>query len=241
MENGSARVLVTGAGTGIGRAIALALAREGHTILATGRRLEPLRDLASEIGERCDFAQLDVGSVEDVAALARRWPDIDILINNAGSDVGGRRAFISGNIDDWLGTIRTNFAGVVNLCSAFAPGMVERGKGTIINVTSSVIDRSYAGSAVYASSKAAVHMFTDCLRAELHKSGVRILEIQPGLVRTDFDYVRTFGDQKSVDSFFAGWGETLTCEEIARAVLFMINQPDDVIVSKMTVLPRSDW
>ncbi len=233
--------LVTGAGTGIGKAMALALAGEGYRILATGRRLEPLQSLATEIGDACEVATADVGDPDAVRELARRWQVIDLLVNNAGSDVGGRRPFVEGELENWANTIRTNVTGVINLCGAFAPGMVERRRGTIVNISSSVANRSYAGSAVYASSKAAVHMFTDCLRAELHETGVRVLEIQPGLVRTDFDRVRKFGDEGAARDFYEGWGSHLDCADIARAMLFAISQPADVVLSNMTILPRSDW
>lgn len=235
------KALVTGAGTGIGRAISLSLAREGYRIVAVGRRPEPLQAIQSEIGERCEYATVDVGDVASVRALGERFGDIDILVNNAGSDVGGRRPFIEGDMEDWAQTIRTNVTGVINLCAAFAPAMAGKGRGTIVNIGSSVANRSYAGSAVYASSKAAVHMFTDCLRAELHRTGIRVIEIQPGLVRTDFDLVRKSGDSQAAASFYDGWESCLSCEDVARAVLFAIAQPGEVTVSTMTVLPQSDW
>lgn len=241
MADPSGKVLVTGAGTGIGKAIALSLAAEGYRIAAVGRRVEPLEALQAEIGDRCEYATVDVGDGGSVRALVDRFGDIDILVNNAGSDVGGRRPFIEGDMEDWARTIRTNVTGVINLCAAVAPAMVARGRGTIVNIGSSVANRSYAGSAVYASSKAAVHMFTDCLRAELHRTGVRVVEIQPGLVRTDFDLVRKAGDSEAAAAFYDGWGDYLSCDDVARAVLFAIAQPQEVIVSTMTVLPRSDW
>lgn len=235
------RALVTGAGTGIGRAIARALHQQGFDILAVGRRTEPLEALRADLGERIEFASADVGDPASVRDLATRWTGIDVLINNAGSDVGGRQPFIEGNMEDWGATIRTNVTGVINLCAAFAPGMVAKGSGTIVNIGSSVANRSYAGSAVYASSKAAVHMFTDCIRAELHQTGVRVVEIQPGLVRTDFDLVRKRGDGEAASAFYDGWGSYLSCEDIAKATLFALSQPSEVVVSTMTVLPRSDW
>lgn len=235
------KAVVTGAGTGIGRAIALALAGEGYHVLATGRRLEPLRKLAEELGEAaCGYAQVDVGDPAGVKALAERWGAIDVLINNAGSDVGGRRPFIEGDIENWASTIRTNVTGVINFCAAFAPGMVARRAGTIVNIGSSVIHRSYAGSAVYAASKSAVHMFTDCLRAELHRTGVRVIEMQPGVASTDFDLVRT-SDSRAAAAFYEGFDGVLELDDIARATMFAINQPAHVTISQMTVLPPSDW
>jgi len=235
------KALVTGAGTGIGKAIALALAVDGFHVLAAGRRLEPLQKLAEALGEAaCSYAQVDVGDPVGVKALAERWSDVDVLINNAGSDVGGRRPFIEGDIEDWANTIRTNVTGVINFCAAFAPNMVARRKGTIVNIGSSVVHRSYAGSAVYAASKSAVHMFSDCLRAELHRTGVRVIEMQPGVASTDFDLVRT-KDSNAAAAFYEGFDGVLELDDIVRAVMFAINQPARVTISQMTVLPPSDW
>jgi 3-hydroxy acid dehydrogenase / malonic semialdehyde reductase len=144
-------------------------------------------------------------------------------------------------MENWRSTIETNVIGLMQVTREILPGMSKRGHGHIVNIGSSVAHRSYPGSVAYATSKAAVHMLTDCLRAEHVGSGIRITEIMPGVVRTDFDKARKFGDESAAKTFYDSFGSVLAPDDVARSVLFALRQPPGVVIAQMTILPASDW
>lgn len=235
--------LVTGASSGIGEAIALGLAARGARVIATARGKERLAPLAKRLGEFGLALVLDVTDGKAVKGLLDRlpadWRAIDILVNNAGSDVGGRRRFEEGAIEDWARTIETNITGLLRMSRAVLPGMVARGRGHVVNLGSIVTLRPTGGLAAYAASKAAVHAFSDTLRAEVKGTGIRVTEILPGTARTGFAEARWRGNQAQADAFYGAFKTLLTAEDVARTVLFALEQPPHVVIAELVVLPTS--
>lgn len=235
--------LVTGASSGFGEAIALGLADRGVRVIAAARGKERLAPLAERLGPGGHALVLDVtaGKAVDgvMDGLPAEWRAIDILVNNAGSDVGGRRRFDEGAIDDWAGTIETNVTGLLRVTRAVLPGMMARGRGHIVNLGSIVTLRPTGGLAAYAASKAAVHAFSDTLRTEVKGTGIRVTEVLPGTARTGFAAARWRGDQAEADAFYGGFKTLLTAEDVARTVLFALEQPPHVVIAELVVLPTS--
>ena len=235
--------LITGASSGIGAALARALAARGVRVIATARKSQRLAKLVARHGKAILPLALDVIDAKATArvmkALPAKWRAVDILINNAGSDVGGRRRFDEGGIADWANTIETNVTGLMRMTHAILPGMLARGRGHIVNLGSVAGLRPMATSAVYNASKAAVHMFSDSLRADLKGTGVRVSEIMPGTVRTGFAAARRRGDKAAAERFYASFETLLTADDVARAVVFALEQPPHVVVAQLLLLPLS--
>jgi NADP-dependent 3-hydroxy acid dehydrogenase YdfG len=235
--------LVTGASSGFGEAIARLLASRGLRVVAAARRKERLEAIAAEAGGKMLPLVLDVAAPESAAGLVDRlpaaWREIDILVNNAGSDVGGRNAFERGAAEDWAATIETNVSGLLRVTRAVLPGMVSRGRGHIVNLGSIAALRPVKGLAAYATSKAAVHMFSDALRLEVQGSGIRVTEVLPGTARTGFAEARWRGDKSQAEAFYGGFATLLSAEDVARMVLFALEQPAHVVVAQLLVLPSS--
>ena len=235
--------LVTGAGGGIGAAIAQALVAVGCRVLCAGRRLDRARAIASRIGPGANAFVLDVADQRSVDGLFDRLPsefhEIDILVNNAGHDIGGRRRFDEGTITDWASIIETNVMGVVRVTHKVIPGMVARNRGHIVNIGSTAGTRGYAGGTLYAGSKFAVHGFSDSLRLGYRNTGVRVSEILPGMVRTDFAQNRWRGDTTRAEAFYQEFGVCLSPDDVARAVVFVLQQPPHVVISQVVVVPVS--
>lgn len=177
-------VLITGASAGFGQAIAKTFARAGHRIIATARRADRLQALADEVGERLLPITLDVRDHDAIAALPSSLPpafaEVDVLVNNAGLALGLAPAQ-QADLNDWQTVIDTNINGLVRMTHAFLPGMVERNRGHIINVSSIAANYAYPGSNIYGASKAFVRHFSLNLRADLAGTALRVTDIQPGL------------------------------------------------------------
>ena len=233
--------LVSGASRGIGLAIVEALVARKVRVVALARRKAPLAALAGRLGEAVHPVVLDVRDAEACAglveALPPAWRAIDILVNNAGADVGGRRDFAVGEIADWAGTIETNVIGLMRTTRAVLPGMLARGRGHIVNLGSISGTRALAGQVAYTTSKAAIAMFSQSLRAELKESAIRVSEIRPGTVRTDFAEVRFRGDAGRAAAFYDSFKAVLSAEDVARTVLFALEQPPHVAIAELLVLP----
>jgi NADP-dependent 3-hydroxy acid dehydrogenase YdfG len=232
--------LVTGASSGIGEAIAVALVDQGYRVICAARRLDKLAELTGRLGSQAHALELDVtdgSSVESLhARLPEDWQSIDILVNNAGHDKGGRRRFDEGNAADWADIIDTNVTGLVRTTHAVIPAMIERDHGHIVNIGSIAGISSYANSTIYSGSKHAVHGFSESLRLDYAGTGIRVTEILPGMVRTNFALAR-WRDQARADSFYDDFGVCLAPEDIARTVLFAIQQPSHVVISQLVVVP----
>jgi 3-hydroxy acid dehydrogenase/malonic semialdehyde reductase len=232
--------LVTGASSGIGAAVAVALAERGWKVACAARRAEKLAGLADAIGPSALAITLDVADAASVGSLKERlpdgWRDVELLVNNAGHDVGGRRRFDHGKIEDWAATVQTNAIGMMRVTHALLPGMVERARGHVINIGSIAALEVQPGAAAYVASKFAVDGFSQALRADFKGKGVRVTQIVPGLVRTEFAQTRWAGDVARAAEFYGKFPLVLDPADIARAVVYAAEQPAHVTIAQMVVV-----
>ncbi|HYZ62802.1 MAG TPA: SDR family NAD(P)-dependent oxidoreductase [Acetobacteraceae bacterium] len=233
-------VLVTGATAGFGQAIARRLVKDGHLVVATGRRAERLAALREELGERLLPFPLDVTDAGAVAALPGSlppgWQEVDVLVNNAGLALGVSPAQES-KLDDWETMVATNVSGLMRMTHALLPGMIARDRGHIVNISSTAARYPYPGGNVYGASKAFVTQFSSNLKADLVGTGVRITDLEPGLVGgSEFSTVRFGGDREKAASVYAGT-TPLTPEDIAEAVAWVIGLPAHVNVNRLELMP----
>ncbi|MCR0981899.1 bifunctional NADP-dependent 3-hydroxy acid dehydrogenase/3-hydroxypropionate dehydrogenase YdfG [Roseomonas populi] len=234
-------VLVTGATAGFGGAIARRFAGDGARIIAAGRRAERLDALRDELGaEKVLPLVLDVrdrAAVEKaIAGLPAEWSAVDVLVNNAGLALGLQPAQ-KADLDDWDTMVDTNVKGLMYLTHAVLPGMVERGRGHIVNIGSTAGEWPYPGGNVYGATKAFVRHFSLNLRADLFGTPVRVTDIEPGLVGgTEFSNVRFHGDDSRAAAVYQG-AEALTPEDIADAVHWVASRPARVNINTLQVMP----
>ncbi len=233
-------VFVTGASAGFGAAIARRFVQAGHRVVATARRLDRLQALADELGEALLPLELDVrdrAAVEAVpGALPPGFAEIDLLVNNAGLALGMEPAH-QASLDDWQAMIDTNCTGLVQVTRALLPGMVERRRGHVINIGSTAGNWPYAGGNVYGASKAFVRQFSLNLRTDLHGTGVRVSNIEPGLCGgTEFSNVRFHGDDARAASVYANV-QPLSAEDIAESVHWIATLPAHVNVNEIELMP----
>jgi len=239
-------ILITGASSGIGRATALEFARASSSInlIITARRFEILEELKSEIQEQFKDVdvlplKLDVGSSSEVKGfinkLEGKWKDIDVLVNNAGLVLGTDKV---GDIseEDTATMVNTNFTGLVNMTQAVLPVFKKRGKGDIINLGSIAGREGYPGGSIYCATKAAVRAFTQSLRAELNDTPIRVIEIDPGQVETEFSVVRFKGDKTKADAVYKGV-EPLTGQDIAEVIVFAASRRARVVLADVLIFP----
>ena len=237
--------LVTGASSGIGEAVAQALAARGCRVILAARRAERLAALAAEIGPPALPWPLDLRDPAAVDALPHALPEpfrrVDVLVNNAGHDVGGRRPFLDGSADDWADVIDTNLKGVFRITGAILPGMVARGRGDVVNVGSISGIRTLPNIVAYGTTKAALHMFSDNLRTELAGTGVRLTEILPGPTRSDFATSRYGGDDAAAERYYADASADapLQSADVARTILFALEQPPHMTLTQLVLMPSS--
>ncbi len=234
--------LVTGASAGFGRAISERFLRDGYRVIATARRMEPLRELQQKYGDAVLPVSLDVRDEQAVAAMAQSlpevWRDIDVLVNNAGLALGKEKAQ-EADFQDWRTMIDTNVTGLALMTHAFLPGMVARERGLVINIGSVAGKYPYPGGNVYGATKAFVAQFSRNLRADLAGTGVRVTDVQPGLVgETEFSLVRYKGDQERTAAMYAG-AHPLRPEDIAETVAWVASLPPHVNVNAIEVMPTS--
>lgn len=233
--------LVTGAGSGIGEASARRLSEAGLEVICAGRRLEKVETVAGAIGGHA--LALDVVVPESVESIEERLParlrEIDVLINSAGHDVGGRRRFDTGSADQWAKIIETNVTGLIRVTRQVIPGMLARNRGHIVNIGSIAGLVAYKTGTIYAASKHAVRGFSESLRQDFAGTGVRVSEILPGMVRTEFALNR-WKDEGTAAAFYDDFGTCLEPDDIARAVLYCLRQPPHVVVSQLVVMPNQD-
>jgi 3-hydroxy acid dehydrogenase/malonic semialdehyde reductase len=237
--------LLTGAAGGMGTAIAKALVAAGHPVVLVDRDAERLEALAKSLGGSTTTLVLDITDGPKVAALPELVPNafkpIDILINNAGHDIGGRKRFDVGSADDWAAIVETNLTGLMRVTRAILPDMVARNTGDVVNMGSIASLRIVADMAPYNASKAGIHMLTDVIRAELAHTGIRVTEIMPGLTRTGIILTRYRGDQAQEKAYFDQFEMALEADDIARSIMFALSQPRHVQVAEMVVLPVNRW
>jgi NADP-dependent 3-hydroxy acid dehydrogenase YdfG len=238
-------VFITGASSGIGGACARAFAAQGAKLLLAARRVERLEKLAADLkaalGTESHVFALDVRDRRAVektlAGLPAEWKDIGVLVNNAGLSRGLDK-IQNGNPDDWDEMIDTNVKGLLNVSRAVLPGMIERGKGHVINIGSIAGREVYPAGNVYCATKFAVNALTKGMRLDLNGTGVRVSIVDPGMVETEFGVVRFYGDQERADKVYQGF-IPLMAEDIADAVLYCATRPPHVDVAEMLVLPTA--
>jgi len=235
-------ILVTGATAGFGESITRRFVQQGHKVIATGRRHERLQELKEELGDSIITLQLDVrnrAAIEQAMdQLPAEWRNIDILVNNAGLALGMEPAH-KADPDDWETMIDTNNKGLVYMTRAVLPGMVERNRGHIINIGSTAGSWPYAGGNVYGATKAFVRQFSLNLRADLHKTAIRVTDIEPGLVGgTEFSNVRFKGDDGKVEKTYEN-ANALTAEDVTEAVWWVATLPKHVNINTLEMMPVS--
>jgi 3-hydroxy acid dehydrogenase/malonic semialdehyde reductase len=233
-------ILVTGATAGFGDAFARRFIRDGHRVIATGRRAERLESLRAELGDRVHIAAFDMRDAQAVAGfvagLPEGWRDIDVLVNNAGLALGLSPAW-EASLDEWDQMIDTNIRGLVHMTRAILPGMVARNNGLIINLGSIAGEYPYPGGNVYGGTKAFVRQFSLNLRADLVGLNVRVTDIEPGLVGgSEFSAVRFGGDVEKAAAVYAGT-QPLMPEDIAETAAWLVSLPPHVNINTIEMMP----
>ncbi|MBD1936558.1 SDR family oxidoreductase [Microcoleus sp. FACHB-68] len=236
-------VFITGASSGIGSACARMFAQAGAKLILSARRLDRLEQLAAELNEKfctqSHLLQLDVrdrAQVESaLSSLPSSWEAIDILINNAGLSRGLSKLH-EGSIQDWEEMLDTNVKGLLYVTRTVVPGMVSRGRGHVVNIGSIAGRQAYPGGNVYCASKAAVRAISEGLKQDLLGTPVRVTEIEPGLVETEFSMVRFHGDNDRANKVYQDL-TPLTAEDIADVVFFCATRPAHVNISELLIVP----
>lgn len=232
-------VLVTGASSGIGRACVDVFLEGGARVIAAARREDRLQELADASDGRVLPLQLDVrdraGVVAALTSLPADWQPIDVLVNNAGL-AAGRGPITTDDPDDWDRMLDTNVRGLLNVSSVVLPAMVERGAGHVVNIGSNAGREVYPGGAVYCATKAAVERITRGMRMDVLGSGVRISQVDPGLVETEFSLVRLDGDQDKAKAVYEGL-TPLAGRDIAEVVHWVVSRPPHVVIADVLVYP----
>lgn len=233
--------LITGASSGIGEACARKFAEGGYDLILTARRAEKLAELKAELeaeGTKVKTLTFDVRDAEAaetaVDSLEPEWRKIDVLINNAGLALGLDKEY-EGDPDDWNTMIDTNIKGLLTMTRLIVPGMVERNEGHVINIGSVAGDAAYAKGNVYCATKAAVKTITDGLRIDLAEKAVRVTNLKPGLVETNFSNVRFHGDNQRADNVYKGI-TPLTGADIADVAFYAASAPKHVQIAEVLIL-----
>ncbi len=237
--------LITGATSGIGKATAFAFAKEGCSLILTGRRTERLTEVGEEIKKRfkTDYIALplDVRDRQAVNAaidgLPEFWQSIDILVNNAGL-ARGLSKIHEADVDDWEQMIDTNIKGLLYVTRAVVPGMVKRGRGDVVNIGSIAGHEVYPGGNVYCATKHAVDALTKGLRIDLVDTPIRVSSVDPGMVETEFSIVRFKGDVERAKNVYKGF-QPLTAEDIAETILFIVTRPPHVQIADVIIFPTA--
>lgn len=233
--------LVTGATSGIGEACARRFASENYDVIITGRRADRLGKLREELeakGVRALALVFDVRDRDAVKTALESIPEdfrqIDVLVNNAGLAQGLDPEY-SGDFGDWDRMIDTNVKGLLNMTRMIVPGMVERNRGHVINIGSVAGDAAYANGNVYCATKAAVKALSDGLRIDVANTKIRVTNVKPGLVETEFSNVRFHGDDKKAENVYKGI-KPLTGDDIADVVWYAAAAPEHVQIAEVLVL-----
>lgn len=238
-------VVITGASSGIGLATAHVFAAHGARLVLWARREERLQEVARELFEK--YGTQSISRVVDVrssaqvsaavAALPQEFHAPDVLVNNAGLS-RGLQPLQEGQIEDWEEMIDTNVKGLLYVTRSFLPGMVARGKGLVVNIASIAGVAAYRGGNVYSATKAAVKMISDSLQIDCNGTGVRICNIDPGLVETEFSEVRFRGDTQRAATVYQGY-QPLTGHDVAECVFFAATRPPHVSIQDILITPTA--
>lgn len=233
--------MITGATSGIGEACARKFSEAGYKVIITGRNAEKLQNVTeilqnngAEVLALCYDVRDREACRKAVEGLPEDWSHIDVLVNNAGLALG-LEAEYEGDFSDWDIMIDTNIKGLLNMTRFVVPGMVERNSGHIINIGSVAGDAAYAGGNVYCATKAAVKTITDGLRIDVSHTALRVTNIKPGLVETNFSRVRFHGDNDRADKVYNGI-IPLSGDDIADTALYAVQAPAHVQIAEILVL-----
>ncbi len=231
--------LITGATSGFGAAAVRRFVAAGWRVIATGRRADRLQALVDELGaDKVHAAAFDIRdeAALDAAldALPAAFRDIDLLVNNAGLALGTAPAQ-QASLDDWRTMIETNVLALVTVTRRLLPLLVER-KGAIINIGSIAGSYPYPGGNTYGGTKAFVRQFSLGLRSDLHGTGVRVTDIEPGMAETEFTLVRTHGDQTASDKLYAG-AQPMTADDIAEQIFYVATLPPHLNINRLEIMP----
>ena len=237
-------VLITGASSGIGKAAAYQFAEQGAKLILTARRIEKLNELSKEINDKYHVdvlpLQLDVQVKEQVKLaikeLPKEWRNIDILINNAGLALDSCK-IQDGNLENWDTMINTNLNGLLYMTREILPNMIARNAGHIINIGSVAGHEYYGGGNIYSATKHAVKAISKSLRIDLLGTAIRVTEIDPGAVNTEFSEVR-WKDKRRADDFYKDF-DALTGDDIADAMVYCATRPLHVDVAEMIIFPTA--
>lgn len=233
--------LITGATSGIGKATAFKLSEIGYKLILCGRRTEKLEELKEQLTTPVYTLCFDVRDRKEVeqqlGSLPQEWSGIDLLVNNAGN-AHGLSTFETGDLDDWDAMIDGNVQGLLYVSRAIAPGMVERKKGHIVNISSVAGKQTYANGAVYCASKKAVEAISEGMRLDLTMHGIKITNIAPGAVETEFSEVRFKGDKDRAKKVYEGF-EPLLADDIADVIAYVLSVPERVTIADVTVYPKA--
>ncbi|MEA5466739.1 SDR family oxidoreductase [Leptothoe sp. PORK10 BA2] len=235
-------VLITGASSGIGTSCARFFAQAGAKLILAARRKEKLQALADELQQTyqaqtlllCVDVQDRQAVMTAIEGLPPDWQSVDVLINNAGLSRGLEKQY-EASIQDWEEMIDTNIKGLLYMTRAIVPGMVTRGQGHVVNIGSIAARQTYAGGSVYCATKSAVKALSEGLKIDLLGTPVRVTNIEPGLVETEFSNVRFRGDDDRAKSVYKGM-TPLTPDDIADTILYAVTRPAHVNISEIFVM-----
>ncbi|MBC7660157.1 MAG: SDR family NAD(P)-dependent oxidoreductase [Chitinophagaceae bacterium] len=238
-------IAITGASSGIGKAIAEVYARKGFDLILGARRTEKLDAVAQELkslgAKSIHSLKLDVRSDESVLkwteAAFKAFPKLDILVNNAGL-VLGRDTVETGSIDDWMTILDTNVMGVLRLCRQFLPKFRENDHGHVVMIGSIAGHQVYEGGSVYCASKFGVKAIAETLRLELNGTQIRVSSIDPGMVETEFSEVRFKGDKEKAKAVYQGM-TPLSAHDIAETIEFCTSRPAHVNIDDIRIMPTA--
>lgn len=235
--------LITGATSGIGKATAELFARQGFRLIVCGRRTAVLDQLKEELSQHTEifsltFDQREFSQVEAALnSLPQNWKNIDVLINNAGN-AHGLETVEMGSVEDWDAMMDGNVKGILYVTKLIIPQMKARKSGHIVNISSVAARQTYANGVVYCASKRAVDVISEGLRIELTEFGIKVTNIQPGLVETGFSKIRFKGDEERAKTVYTGY-KALEPKGIADAISYCVNAPSHVAISDLTIYPSA--
>ena len=236
-------IFITGATSGIGKATAEVFAKQGHRLIICGRRKEVLNNLQIQLSNFTEVYSLvfDVRNQQEVQnainSLPEEWKNIDVLVNNAGN-AHGLEPISDANISDWDAMMDGNVKGLLYVSQPIIKLMKANNSGHIVNISSVAARQTYANGTVYCASKKAVDVISEGMRLELTEFGIKVTNVQPGAVETDFSKVRFKGDEERAATVYAGY-EPLIAEDIADAISYCVNAPDRVSIAEICIYPKA--